>query len=88
MRITDLLKIQSALAAAEHELRLRGDELRRLQDVEMVPLGISVTAKVERDVQEAQAVVQRLIDALEKQLTGEEQAVADAAAAAAKGAKP
>lgn len=66
MKMSHLLKVQAALTSADAELQVRGDELRRLQDVEQIPLSVSVTAKAEREVREALVVVGAAIDEAEK----------------------
>lgn len=66
MKMSQLLKVQAALTGADAELQVRGDELRRLQDVEQIPLSVSVTAKAEREVREALVVVGAAIDEAEK----------------------
>jgi hypothetical protein len=63
--VAQLMKIHTALLQAQVELGTRGGELKRLSEIEMIPIGISVSPHAERSIGEAIAVVEELLKAVQ-----------------------
>jgi hypothetical protein len=59
--VAQLIKLHTALLQAQVELDTRGDELQRLEEIEMVPLGITVSPHAKRAIIEALAIVEELL---------------------------